>query len=62
MDSTETNRVVPVTPQNVVDTRRRNLPNEVISIFNEEISARWDGTRSVIPQVDIVRKVIRICR
>lgn len=58
MNSTETNRVVPVTPQSVVDIRRRNIPDEVITIFNEEISARWDGTRSVIPQAEVVRKIL----
>lgn len=58
MSDTRSDRVVPVTPQNVVDARRRNLPNEVISIFNEEISSRWDGTRSVVPQVEVIRKIM----
>ena len=50
----------PVRPDEVTSVSPQEIPDFVITTFNELIFERWDGTRSAIPQEQIVTNIL--CR
>jgi hypothetical protein len=53
--------VEPIKPRELTSlpNQVRLLPNEVIEAFNELIVEKWDGSSSVILQIEAISKILR---
>lgn len=49
----------PITPDMIIADRKKNIPDKVIEIFNEEIQKEWNGHSAVIVQNDIVKRLVQ---
>jgi hypothetical protein len=49
--------VLPITPDEVVEKKIIQIPDEVIIAFNNLIVKNWDGTKSRVYQKDIVKEI-----
>lgn len=51
--------VKPITPEEMTKTKEDFIPDEVIEIFNELISEKWNGRESFFRQKDVVSKITK---
>lgn len=49
--------IEPIRPENVIERKRENFPDEVIEIFNELIAQKFDGRSSNIKQEEVARLI-----
>lgn len=47
----------PITPEEVVETRSKAIPDDVIAAFNEEITRTYNGRSAIVPQDRVVEKI-----
>ena len=50
-------KVKPISPDEVINKKKKLLPDGVIEAFNELIAKNWDGNQSVIDQDDVVNLI-----
>lgn len=50
--------VKPITPAEVVNKKKEQLPSEVIEAFNEMIAQNWSGGYSKFKQKDVVNVIV----
>lgn len=48
----------PITPAEVIEIHKDNLPPEVIEAFNELILENWDGHRASIKQTAVAKLIV----
>lgn len=48
----------PITPKEVGKAKTRTIPPEVFDAFNAVIAERWDGRQSVVPQDEVLRRIV----
>lgn len=47
----------PIKPEEIVEAKKRHLPNEVFQCFNEMIAENWSGGVAVVLQRDVVARI-----
>ena len=47
----------PIRPSEVAAAKADPIPDEVIDIFNELITEKWNGWQAVVPQDEVVERV-----
>lgn len=48
----------PISPNQVVELKRTNMPDSVIEIFNDEIARTWNGRYAQIKQDGLVARIM----
>jgi hypothetical protein len=48
----------PITPAEVGKKKAESIPVEVIEVFNELITKKWDGRQSIVLQKDAVAGIV----
>jgi len=46
-----------IRPEEVIQARKESMPDEVIQIFNELITQKFDGHRAIVHQGAVVKKL-----
>ena len=52
-------KIKPLKPSEISKIKQTNIPDEVIEVFNELITANWKGTHAVILQTDAAKLVAK---
>ncbi len=52
-------RVLPISPQEVIQQKKNDIPDEALEAFNELIARNWNGNESRVPQKDVVALMIK---
>lgn len=50
--------VKPISPDEVIEKKKEEIPDFVIEEFNKVIAEKWDGKRSTVFQDDIVNRIV----
>lgn len=50
----------PISPNDVVAQKLKQIPDQVIQAFNELIAKKWNGSKAVIEQDEVIAKIIAI--
>lgn len=50
--------IEPITPSQVMDLKKKSIPDEVIASFNHLIAQNFDGKRSHFLQEDVVNLIV----
>lgn len=54
----DSNKVLPIRPENMTVAKQASLPDAVITVFNELIIKHWDGRRATITQDEAVALMV----
>lgn len=50
--------VKPISPDEATDLKKILIPDEVITIWNEMIADRWDGTQAKVIMKDVITLIV----
>ena len=51
-------QIKPITPDGASQERLKQIPDEVIEIFNNHITRAWDGNKAILSRNDVIEDIM----
>jgi hypothetical protein len=49
----------PISPDDVIKLKGKNIPQEVIEVFNTLIAKHWNGRSAILMQEEVIKEILK---